>query len=65
MRTAQIHLYAPPARAWNEMLAFSDAVRADSALLAAYKSGCSIMKATFIENALSRLGVGLVAPFPR
>lgn len=47
------------------MLAFSDAVRADSALLAAYKSGCSIMKATFIENALSRLGVGLVAPFPR
>lgn len=55
----------PPVRAWNEMPAFSDAVRADPAHLAAYKSACSIVKGASVANALSRLEVGPVAPFPR
>lgn len=47
------------------MPAFSDAVRADPAHLAAYKSACSIVKGASVANALSRLEVGPVAPFPR
>ncbi len=68
-RVAQIHLYILPAQAWEEKLAFRDALRADPVLLAAYaaekrrvadatkedKAAYSIAKGPFIEKALARL----------
>jgi len=35
-RVGQLHLYILPAAAWDEKLAFRDALRADAALAAAY-----------------------------
>ncbi len=68
-RVAQIHLHILPAQAWEEKLAFRDALRADPVLLAAYaaekrrvadatkedKAAYSIAKGPFIEKALTRL----------
>ena len=68
-RVAQIHLYVLPARAWDEMLAFRDALRADPALAAAYaaekrrvadavgwdKRAYSLAKGPFVERALAGL----------
>jgi GrpB-like predicted nucleotidyltransferase (UPF0157 family) len=69
-RVAQIHLYVLPARAWDEKLAFRDALRADPALARAYaaekwrvadavgwdKGAYSVAKGPFIEAALERQG---------
>jgi GrpB-like predicted nucleotidyltransferase (UPF0157 family) len=68
-RVAQIHLYMLPAAAWDEKLAFRDALRADPALAAAYaaekrrvaelvawdKGAYSIAKGPFIQAALAEL----------
>jgi GrpB-like predicted nucleotidyltransferase (UPF0157 family) len=68
-RVAQIHLYILPAAAWDEKLAFRDALRADPALAAAYaaekrrvadavgwdKGAYSVAKGPFVEGVLARL----------
>ncbi|CAA9329252.1 MAG: Uncharacterised protein family UPF0157 (COG2320) [uncultured Gemmatimonadetes bacterium] len=68
-RVAQIHLYILPARAWDEKLAFRDALRGDPALARAYaqekrrvaeavgwdKSAYSVAKGPFVEAVLARL----------
>lgn len=69
VRLAQIHLYVLPAAAWDEKLAFRDALRADPALAAAYaaekhriagvvdwdKVAYSLAKGPFIERVLASL----------
>lgn len=68
-RVAQIHLYVLPAAAWDEMLAFRDALRADPALAAAYaaekqrvaaevgwdKGAYSVAKGPFVGRVLAGL----------
>ena len=68
-RLSQIHLYILPARAWDEKLAFRDALRADPALARAYaaekwrvaeavawdKGAYSIAKGPFVERVLAAL----------
>ena len=68
-RAAQLHLYALPAAAWDEKLAFRDALRADPRLAAAYaaekrrvadvvgwdKGAYSVAKGPFVEAVLARL----------
>lgn len=69
VRMAQIHLYILPANAWDEKLAFRNALRADPALAAAYsaekhrvaeavgwdKSAYALAKGPFVERVLSAL----------
>lgn len=71
-RAAQIHLYVLPAAAWDEMLAFRDALRANPALAAAYeaekyrvadevgwdKAAYSLAKGSFVERVLAPLRAG-------
>ena len=71
-RVAQLHLYVLPAAAWDELLAFRDALRADPALAAAYaaekyraaeavgwdKAAYSLAKGPFVERALAALRAG-------
>lgn len=66
-RVAQIHLYILPAVAWEEKLAFRDALRADPALAVAYaaekwrvaeavgwdKGAYSVAKGQFVERVLA------------
>jgi GrpB-like predicted nucleotidyltransferase (UPF0157 family) len=68
-RTVQIHLYLLPAQAWDEKLAFRDALRADPALAAAYeaekyriaaevawdKHAYALAKDPFVERAVAAL----------
>ena len=68
-RIAHLHLYILPARAWAELLAFRDALRAQPQLADAYtrekyrvaeavewnKAAYSIAKGPFIQSALERL----------
>jgi GrpB-like predicted nucleotidyltransferase (UPF0157 family) len=68
-RVAQIHLYILPAPAWDEKLAFRDALRADPALARAYaeekrriadavgwdKAAYAVAKGPFVEAVLARL----------
>ncbi|MEW5928306.1 MAG: GrpB family protein [Gemmatimonadota bacterium] len=68
-RVAQVHLYVLPAAAWDEKLAFRDALRADPALAAAYaaekrrvavavgwdKGAYSVAKGPFVERVLAEL----------
>jgi GrpB-like predicted nucleotidyltransferase (UPF0157 family) len=68
-RVAQLHLYVLPAAAWDEKLAFRDALRADPALAAAYaaekrrvadavgwdKGAYSVAKGSFVERVLAEL----------
>ncbi|HEX6747492.1 MAG TPA: GrpB family protein [Longimicrobium sp.] len=68
-RFAHIHLYILPAAAWDEKLAFRDALRADPALAAAYaaekrrvadevgwdKAAYSLAKSPFVEAVLADL----------
>lgn len=69
VRVCQLHLYILPAVAWNELLAFRDALRADSGLVAAYakekervaaqvgwdKTRYSVEKGPFIREVLARI----------
>ena len=69
LRAAQIHLYVLPAQAWEEKLAFRDALAADPALAEAYvaekrcvaelvrwdKAAYSVAKGAFVEAVLARL----------
>ncbi len=69
MRVAQIHLYVLPAPAWDEKLAFRDALRANPELAAEYaaekyrvaqavgwdKAEYSLAKGPFIERVLTAL----------
>lgn len=69
VRVVQIHLYVLPAVAWDEKLAFRDALRADPALAAAYaaekqrvadavgwdKAAYSLAKGPFVERVLGKL----------
>jgi GrpB-like predicted nucleotidyltransferase (UPF0157 family) len=79
VRVAQIHLYVLPAPAWDEKLAFRDALRADPALAAAYaaekrrvadvvawdKSAYAVAKGPFVARALASLrAAGRLAPAP-
>jgi GrpB-like predicted nucleotidyltransferase (UPF0157 family) len=71
-RAVQVHLYILPSAAWEEKLAFRDALRADPALAAAYaaekrrvaeavgwdKAAYSEAKGPFIRDALTRLARG-------
>jgi len=71
-RVAQIHLYVLPARAWEEKLAFRDALRADSSVAGAYaaekyrvaeavgwdKGAYSLAKGPFVERVLAALRAG-------
>jgi GrpB-like predicted nucleotidyltransferase (UPF0157 family) len=75
-RFAHIHLYVLPAPAWDEKLAFRDALRADPALVAAYaaekrrvadavgwdKAAYSLAKGPFVEAVLARLRAATRAP---
>lgn len=77
-RVAQIHLYVLPAAAWDEKLAFRDALRADPALAAAYaaekvrvaeavgweKGAYSLAKGAFVERVLEELRAGVRRPLP-
>ena len=77
-RVAQLHLYILPAPAWDEHLAFRDALRADPALAAAYaaekrrvaeavawdKSAYSLAKGPFIRRVLDRLPPPGTSPPP-
>ncbi|MBD0320017.1 MAG: GrpB family protein [Gemmatimonadetes bacterium] len=68
-RFSHIHLYILPARAWDEKLAFRDALRADPALARAYaaekwrvaeavgwdKAAYSLAKGPFVERVLAGL----------
>lgn len=72
MRVAQIHLYVLPAPAWDEKLAFRDALRANPELAAEYaaekyrvaqavgwdKAEYSLAKGPFIERVLTALRQG-------
>jgi GrpB-like predicted nucleotidyltransferase (UPF0157 family) len=67
VRTVQIHLYVLPATGWNDALRFRDALRADSALAAAYaaekyrvadavgwdKAAYAVAKGGFVERVLA------------
>lgn len=79
VRMAQIHLYVLPAAAWDEKLAFRDALRADPALREAYaaekrrvadavaweKGAYSVAKGPFVERVLGELrAAGRLAPAP-
>ena len=69
VRVAQIHLYVLPAAAWDEKLAFRDALRVDRALASAYatekyrvanevawdKAEYAVAKGPFVERVLSTL----------
>ncbi len=69
VRVTQIHLYMLPAPAWDALLAFRDALRADGALSAAYaaekqrvaaevawdKSAYSTAKGPFVQQVLAQL----------
>jgi GrpB-like predicted nucleotidyltransferase (UPF0157 family) len=71
-RAVQIHLYVLPAPAWDEKLAFRDALRADPDLAAAYeaekwrvgeqvgwdKAAYAVSKGAFVEAVLARLRAG-------
>lgn len=71
-RVAQLHLYVLPAAAWEEKLAFRDALRADPALAAAYaaekqrvaaavawdKGAYSVAKGPFVQRVLAALRAG-------
>ena len=77
-RIAQIHLYIVPTAAWDEKLAFRDALRADPALAAAYaaekwrvaaavawdKAAYSLAKGPFIERVLAELRAAGRLPAP-
>ena len=78
-RVAQIHLYILPAAAWDEKLAFRDALRADPSLAAAYeaekrrvagevgwdKGAYSVAKGPFVERVHAGLRAsGRLAPLP-
>lgn len=68
-RVAQIHLYILPARAWDEKLAFRDALLTEPALVAAYaaekrrvaeavgwdKGAYSVAKGAFIQHVLAQM----------
>jgi GrpB-like predicted nucleotidyltransferase (UPF0157 family) len=68
-RRTHVHLYILPAPAWDEMLAFRDALRADAALAREYeaekrrvadevgwdKAAYSLAKGPFVERVLARL----------
>lgn len=68
-RTVHVHLYILPARAWDEKLAFRDALRADAVVAAAYaaekkrvadavawdKTAYSDAKGPFIASVLRRI----------
>lgn len=68
-RVAHVHLYVQPAPAWDAMLAFRDALRADPALAAAYeaekwrvaeavgwnKAAYSVTKGAFVQDVLAQL----------
>ena len=68
-RVTQIHLYVLPAAAWDEQLAFRDALRADPALAAAYaaekyrvaaevawsKGAYAVAKGPFVARVLAML----------
>lgn len=72
VRVAQIHLYVLPAAAWDEKLAFRDALRADPAMAAAYaaekrrvaeavgwdKRAYSVAKGPFVQRVLASLRAG-------
>ena len=76
-RAVQVHLYVLPASAWDEKLAFRDALRADPALAAAYeaekyrvaadvawdKSRYALAKEPFVERTLAALRRG-ASPLP-
>lgn len=67
VRVAQLHLYVLPAAAWDEKLAFRDALRADAALASAYaaekhrvaesvgwdKGAYAVAKGPFVERVLA------------
>ena len=69
VRAVQIHLYVLPARAWDEKLAFRDALAGDPTLAEAYaaekrrvaelvrwdKAAYSVAKGAFVEAVLARL----------
>lgn len=69
VRVVQVHLYILPAPAWDEQLAFRDALRADPALADAYaaekrrvaeatawdKAAYSVEKGAFVERVLATL----------
>jgi GrpB-like predicted nucleotidyltransferase (UPF0157 family) len=69
VRVCQLHLYMLPAVAWNELLTFRDALRADSGLVAAYakekervaarvswdKARYAVEKGPFIREVLDRI----------
>jgi GrpB-like predicted nucleotidyltransferase (UPF0157 family) len=71
-RTTQVHLYVLPAVGWNEMLLFRNALRADTALAAAYtaekfriaeavgwdKHTYALAKEPFVERVLATLRRG-------
>ena len=76
-RVGQLHLYILPAAAWDEKLAFRDALRADPALAAAYaaekwrvaeavrwdKGAYATAKGPFVEQVLAELrAAGRLAP---
>ena len=78
-RVSQIHLYILPAVAWDEKLAFRDALRADPALAEAYaaekrrvadavgwdKGAYSVAKGPFVERVLADLrAAGKLAAVP-
>ena len=77
-RVAQLHLYVVPAAAWDEMLAFRDALRADPALAVAYaaekrrvaeavgwdKGAYAVAKGPFVEAVLARLRAAGRLPTP-
>ncbi len=76
VRIAHVHMYVLPARAWDAMIAFRDALRADPALAAEYaaekyrvadvvqwdKSAYSLAKGAFVQQILSRLERSGVLP---
>lgn len=79
VRVAQVHLYVLPAAAWDEKLAFRDALRADPALASAYaaekrrvadavgwdKGAYSVAKGPFVERVLAGLrAAGRLPPAP-
>lgn len=75
-RVAQLHLHVMPSPAWDALLAFRDALRADPALAAAYaaekrrvadavrwdKAAYSQAKGPFIAGVLARLAAGGIVP---
>ncbi len=71
-RAVQLHLYLLPAQAWDEQLAFRDALRGDHALATAYaaekyriatavawdKHAYAVAKSPFVERAVAALRAG-------